>query len=196
MVVKYLKPSDKVIHLAHRISYYAHKPWVMAYFFFSFFLDSFVMFIPAEGLLAVAVLFAPDKKRVWFLFAVLGSLLGFFITYILTVSSLQHWLIDLIVEYDSGGFFYDITTHAAKYGYLNLSLAVFTVVPPIICLLAGIVIGLNPLIVFAIVFASKVFRIVLVIFVVRKMWAAVILFKHKIHDRRERKKMHSDEESQ
>ena len=196
MVVKYLKPSDKVIHLAHRISYYAHMPWVMAYFFFSFFFDSFIMFIPADGLLAVAVLFAPDKKRVWFLIAVFGSLLGFLVTYILTLSSLQYWLIDLIVEYDSGGFFRDITTQAVKYGYLNLSLAVFTVVPPIICLLAGIVIGLNPLAVFAIVFVSKVFRIALMIFLVRKLWAGVIFVKHKIHDVRERKKIHSDEGSQ
>lgn len=194
MVIRYLKPGDRVIHWAHRISHFAHMPWVVGFFFLIFLVDSFLLFLPADGLIAVSVLFAPDKKRVWFLMAVLGSLLGFVILYALTISSFEKSIVDFIVAGDAAASFHQITKHAARYGYLALGVGVFTFVPPGVSLMAGIVIGLNPLAVLGIVFASKVFRIWLMIFLVQKLWKAVILLGRKIKHRVDKQHGHTDEE--
>lgn len=187
MIKKYFKPGGNTIKWAGKISYYAHLPWVLAVFFIVFFLDSFLFFVPADGLLAVAILFTPARKRLWFFMSVAGSVAGFLLFYFLMISSFHLAVIDFIVKYDTQFFFQHIITHAAKYGYFDLSIAVFTFVPPGICLVGGIVIGLHPSVVFFIVCFSKVVRILTVIYVVKKTWVAVILIKHRIKKRQDEK---------
>ncbi|MBF0107156.1 MAG: hypothetical protein HQM16_17740 [Deltaproteobacteria bacterium] len=186
------KPDQRIYNLAKKITHYAHMPWVTPFFLIIFFLDSFLMFIPADSLLAVSVLFAKDKKKKWYLTAMTGAFLGFLLFLYLTESQFRSITVAFIQDHDPHDLFGHITSHASKYGYFDLSLAVFTVVPSVFCLVGGIIINLNPSIVFAIVCASKAFRVWLVMYLTAKAYGTAVLIKNKIKTRKEQGKHAKD----
>lgn len=195
MASEYFKPSDKVIRYAMKIARYAHMPWVTLFFFLAFLLDSFLMFIPADGLLSVTVLFAPDKKRTWYLASLAGSLLGYVIFYFLTISSFQHLVLDFVTRMDYAQVFNEIVSRARHFGLLYLAVAVFVMIPPVFGMVAGIVIGLNPWSVFIMLCVLKAVRIYFLIFIVKKLWSAMILLRQKVlQHKHEKELLHADAE--
>jgi hypothetical protein len=166
-LARYFEPDRKVMQVAHRLSDYAHQDWVIFFFLILYFLDSFLVFLPAEALLSLTLLLAPEKTRPWSIAAIAGAVFGFAIFYFLSLSSFEPYVIKLIHENDWSHQFDRIVNAANHTGYLNLALAVWTVVPPIACLVGGILVGLNPFLVFMIVLSAKVFRIFFMIYLMR-----------------------------
>lgn len=184
---RYLKPSRKLLYYATRLSAYAHRDWVVGFFFLLYFFDSFLIFLPAESFLALTLLFVPDRKRVWVLAAITGALSGFILFYLLSLSSFQPKLIEFIESKSLAESFALVVNYGTRYGYPSLVALVFIAVPPLVGLVAGILIGLNPLIVFVIVFLAKIFRILTMICVMRFAKRHVLRVRGKLAERKERK---------
>ncbi len=141
------------------------------------------MFVPADGLVAVTVMFAPDKKRSWYLASVAGAILAVLIFYFLSISEFRHWTIDFLSSHNYENFYHDFVRTTRKEGYLALCIATITFVPPAIGMIAGAVAGLDPLAVFLIVSGLKSLRIWLLMEIVKRGWSALILIRQKIKHR-------------
>lgn len=176
------KPSPKVIEWASRLSRHAHQPWVALLFAVLFFLDALFMVVPADGLVAVAVLFAPKKKKIWWLASALGSFVALVLFFIVAQTTLTPYLIEWIESSRFVDYYQSVISSPESQGYFNLSLATISFVPPAICLLAGLAIKLNPIGVFITVIFFKSLRIWLLMEIVRKLWSALIVVSHKLKD--------------
>lgn len=190
-----MKPSRKLLYYATKLSAYAHRDWVVGFFFLLYFFDSFLIFLPAESFLALTLLFVPDRKRVWVLAALAGALCGFLIFYLLSLSSFQPKLVEFIEDESLMASFEMVVDYGTRYGYPSLVVLVFVAVPPLVGLVAGILIGLNPLIVFVIVILAKIFRIFAMIYLMRFAKRYVLRVREKLVERKERKLKEKELES-
>ena len=180
-----MKPDPKLIRFTLDLLNKLPIDLITLFFVALFFLDGILSFLPADGILGIALLFRPKQFRPWFLAAIAGSLGGFLTLQIVSQSSFQMDLIGWIQASGANVAFDEILKHAAKYGYLDLSIAVLTFVPPGISLVAAIIVGLNPALAFVIVSLSKIFRILIIIYLIRKMKKGVMAIKRKIQKRKE-----------
>lgn len=179
MTNRWFKPSEKTVRLAIKMAKVAHMPWVVWLLLFLFFIDSYIVVIPIDGVMAAALIFVPDRKRVWYLAGLVGAFLGYLIFYLLLTSSLHHDVTQYLMQLDSTAY-KNILSHAQSYGYWYIAWGLLTVIPPIICLGAGLVSQLNPLVIFLMLCVAKVFRLWLVIFLTEKVWSAFLKMKQTI----------------
>lgn len=154
------------------------------FFLLLVFLDSFLIFLPGEGLVALTLLFVPDKKWEWFTACCVGHILGFALFSILSQTTIQPALVEMIIQYDYSHNFQKIMHHAAQYGYLDISIGAFTFVPAIICLIGGIAVGLNVWMVFLVVSLVKIVRIYFIFVLVKSVWKSAIYVKDKVEEYR------------
>jgi len=153
--------KEKLEHYADELARHADAPWVTPLFFALFVLDAFVMVIPADTLLGATVSMRKKHLKKWLIVALAGSAIGLAIAMLLAQTVFHDYFIKLTSE---GGAYHkvqDVINHAKNYGYIELSIGVFTVVPSIIAGLAGVIVGLNPWVVWVIIVAAKWLKIVL-----------------------------------
>lgn len=157
--------KDKIAYYANKIAAHADAHWVTPVFFILFFLDSFLVFIPCDSLLGATVAIRPRHVKKWCLAAILGVIVGLALVvlaaYTFLHGSLESWT-------QSGGIYSqvgDILTHAKEYGYVELTIGVFTFIPCVIGAIAAAMIGMNPWAVLGIVVAAKVTRIILAVWI-------------------------------
>jgi len=153
--------KDKLFAYARKIVDHADAHWVAPFFLVLFFLDAFLMVIPADSLLGATASLHPKHLKKWTICACLGASLGLGLAVLLGNTVLHNYLMNAISE---GGFYHkvgDILQHVQNYGYVELSIGVFTVVPSVVGAIAGAVIGLNPYWVFLIVLSAKLLKILL-----------------------------------
>lgn len=183
-MARWLKPSDRTVRWALKIAKVSHMPWVLWALIATFFIDAFVVVIPIDGIMAAALIYAPDRKRTWYLAGLVGSFLGYLLFYFLLLSTFQNEVIQYLVGIDAEAY-RSVIAHANDYGYWYVAWGLLTVVPPVICLGAGLVSGLQPFLVFLMLCVAKVFRLWLVIFLTEKLWKAFLVIKSKVKDHRE-----------
>lgn len=184
----FFKPSLKLIERAQRLTSMMHHAWLSLFFFLLFFAESFVMVIPADTLISVTANLVPGKKKQWFFFSMLGYLVGFAIIVLLITTSFKHEVINLFKNYGFMDHIDLLRQRFKHYGYAGLGMAILVGVPPILCMTACLLVKLNPWVVFFVTLAAKIVRVWLLIFLVSKLWSAVILVKHKIEERGEEEK--------
>jgi Predicted membrane protein len=159
--------KDKLSHYAEVLARHAEAHWVSPVFFAIFFLDSFVMVIPADSLLSATVALNPRPVKKWYAFSMLGALAGFALLIFLGHTIFHEYLMSSIQE---TGFYSEVgrylEKHASEYGLMEVALGVFTIVPCMIAALAGVAVGLNPWALLAIVVSAKAFRLALTIWFV------------------------------
>lgn len=152
---------EKLENYAETLARHADAPWITPFFLFLFFIDSFLMVLPADSLLGATVAIRPKHVKKWAFFSCLGSALGLALAIFLAETVLHDYFFRLMAE---GGFYHrvqEIIEHAQNYGYLELAIGVFTIVPSLIAGLAGVVVGLNPWIVFLLISSAKILKILL-----------------------------------
>ncbi len=153
--------KGKLEHYAEVIAIHADAPWVTPLFFVLFFIDAFLMVLPADTLLGATVSIRPKHVKKWTVAACLGSSVGLGLAIILALTVLHEYFVRTTLE---GGFYHkvqEIIAHAQDYGYLELSIGVFTIVPSILAGLAGVLVGLNPWVVWVLVVTAKLLKILL-----------------------------------
>jgi membrane protein YqaA with SNARE-associated domain len=183
----WLKPHPRTVALARKISVQAHRDWVVIFFFVLFFCDGVLVFLPSDSLLAVTLLLAPDRHRPWILAAVAGTLSSLAVFYFASLSPLKPAIIEFIRQSDFSHAFDKLTAAAAETGYLKLAIAVLTVVPSLVCLVGGIFVGLNPILVLFISLGGRILRLFAMIMVMRTLKVSVVGIKNYIvHHRHER----------
>lgn len=151
------------------------------FFLIIFLTDAIIMVVPADTLLAITLLLVPQKKREWFLAGFVGAILGYVALAILTQTTFQPVLVDFIRAHDFTNTFQDMMGQAHRYGYVNLIIGCLTIVPQNVCLVGGILIGLNPLLVFVVVAVIKWVRILVVILLVKQAVVTGLFLKEKMH---------------
>jgi len=154
----FVKPNAKLVHWAERLAPYAEKAWVNWFFGFFFFIDSFVMFIPIDGLMVITLVFVPKKIRMWFLSGLLGALIGYVAIAFLTQSSFQHYIMSWIDAWGYTQQYKEIVVLLAEHGYAYMAALTFTFMPQNICLVGSVLVGLDPVLVLIILILSKLFK--------------------------------------
>lgn len=157
---------EKIVHYAQKIAAHADAKWVAPVFFLLFFLDSFVVFIPCDSLLGTTVAIRPRHLVKWSLAAVLGLMVGLGLVVLASYTFLHGYLNDIVHHYSMYAKVNDIVQHAQEYGYFELTVSVFTVVPCVIGAIAASMIGMNPWAVYGIVVAAKLLRLFLAIWII------------------------------
>lgn len=177
------RPSPKTIERAHRLAEIAHRGWLNIFFFVMCLVESFVMVIPADTLISVTTNIVPDKKRAWFLWSLFGYALGFLIITLLLTTSLKQQALSVFQHVGILGEVQAAKTRLSHYGYFGLGLSILMGMPPLVCMTASVLIGLKPWLVFATTLCVKVVRVGLLIFLVGKLWSAVIQIKKKVEEK-------------
>lgn len=157
---------EKLRHYANVISVHADAPWVTALWFGLFFIDSFLLFIPVDTLMAATLAMKPQHRVRWITWGLVGFGLGLGMVAILVNSQLQPWFFEQINHWGYVAHVQDVVSHAQSYGYLELTLGVYTVLPSLFGVLAGVLVHLNPWVVWAISFSGKVLKLLLTVWVV------------------------------
>ncbi|HEX5033909.1 MAG TPA: hypothetical protein VFW62_05460 [bacterium] len=157
--------KEKIAYYAQKIASHADAHWVTPVFFLLFLLDSFVVFIPCDSLLGATVAIRPRHVKKWCFAAGLGVVVGLGLVVIAAFTFLHGYLYTWT---QTDGFYSqvgDILAHAQEYGYVELTLGVFTVIPCVIGAIAAAMIGMNPWAVYGIVVAAKLLRIILAVWI-------------------------------
>lgn len=191
-IAERFRPGPRTIAMAHRLSIQAHRDWVVVFFFLLFFSDCILLFLPSDSLLAVTLLFAPDRQRPWVLAAIAGTLLSLAIFYFASLSPLKPQIIELIKQSDLSNTFDTLTAAASKSGYWQLVAGVLTFVPAIVCLVGGIFVGLNPFAVFIIAAGGRIVRLFIMIAVTRTLKISAVGIKNYIVHHRHEHHEHED----
>lgn len=157
---------EKLRHYANLLSIHAEAPWISVFWFVVFLLDSIVIVLPVDTLLAATLALKPERRVQWMSAALGGFGLGLAIVAVLVNSQLQPWFFEQINHWGYVAHVEDIVSHAQDYGYLELFLGVYTIVPSLFGVLAGVLVHLNPWIVWGIVFSGKILKLVLTVWVV------------------------------
>ena len=152
------EPSPKLVRWARRLAPYADKWWVTWFFAFFFFIDSYLMLIPIDGLMVITLVFVPHKVKKWFFAGLMGATLGYISLAFLTQSSFQHFLLSLIQDSGYMSTYQGMVFSLSQRGYVYLLLLTFTFMPQNICLVGSILVGLKPTLVLFILVASKLFK--------------------------------------
>jgi|SRR5215831_3133993 len=158
--------KERLLQYARALAAHAEAPWVTPVFFFTFFLDSFLVFIPIDSLLGATVALRPRNAKKWVLAGIGGVTLGLGLGVVAANTFLHPHLLDLVHRIRIYPQVDEILRHAQAYGYFELTLGVFTVVPCIVGAIIGALLGLNPWAVLGIVVAAKVFRILLTVWLI------------------------------
>ncbi|MFO1464673.1 MAG: hypothetical protein U1F66_12935 [bacterium] len=158
--------KEKIAYYAQKIAAHADARWVAPVFFLLFFLDSFLVFIPCDSLLGTTVAIRPRHLVKWLLAAVLGVVAGLGLVVLASYTFLHGYLDTIINDYSMYARVKDIVQHAQQYGYFELTISVFTVVPCVIGAIAASMIGMNPWAVFGIVVAAKLLRVFLAVWII------------------------------
>lgn len=119
------------------------------------------MFLPADTLLGMTVSIRPRHAKKWTIFSCVGAALGLALAMFLAETILHEFFLSLI---RGDGIYHkvqEIIDHAQNYGYIELAIGVFTIVPSLIAGLAGVVMGLNPFAVYGIITSAKLLKILL-----------------------------------
>ncbi len=170
--------KEKLQSYARRIAVHADAFWVGPVFFLIFLVDSFVVFIPADSLFSTTFVLRPRHLKKWFIWSILGAACGFGLLIYLAHTVLHPFLMESI---QGTGFYSQVgkylEKHAYHYGLIELTVAVFTIVPLMVASLAGVVVGLNPWAIFGIVMAAKMVRLALTVWVVhagKSAWKKIV----------------------
>lgn len=159
--------KEKLTHYAKVLAGHAEAVWVSPVFFLIFFVDSFIMVIPADSLLLATVALNPRHMKKWFFWSILGAAAGFAVLIFLGHTIFHDYLLHSVEE---TGFYSEVGKylhrHAQDYGLMELTIGVFTLVPCMVAALAGVVVGLNPWAILGIVVGAKIFRLVLTLWFV------------------------------
>lgn len=158
--------KEKLRHYANVISTHAESHWVAPLFFLLFFLDSMILFIPVDTLLAATISMKPHHRRKWVFAAILGFAMGLGTVAILVNTHLQPMVFNLVKR---AGYFQhvmEIVEHAQNYGYIELTIGVFTFLPSLFGVLIGVIVGLNAWAVWALALAGKVVKILATVWLI------------------------------
>lgn len=169
-----LRPSKELLEKSRELSKKAHLDGVTLFFFVFYFLDSFLIFLPADGLLSLTLLWATHRMRPWVLAAVAGSMSGYLLFYVLSLTSFQPLLFDLLREHQFLEVYQDVIKITREYGYVGLISGVLTFVPPVIALVAGVSLHLQPFLIFVIVSLGKTVRIFVMIYLMRILKTSIV----------------------
>lgn len=173
--------KEKLRHWANVISSHAESYWVTPLFFGLFLLDSIILFLPVDTLLAATITLKPKKMKTWIFFSLLGFAIGLAIVAIIVNSHLQPWLFELFDNWGYLDHVREVVAHAQDYGYIELAIGAFTILPSLFGVLIGVLVGLDPWIVWGISYAGKVVKVFLTVWLifssshVLKRWLRVYL---------------------
>ncbi|HCU24170.1 MAG TPA: hypothetical protein DF383_04055 [Deltaproteobacteria bacterium] len=173
--------KEKIVQYAEKIAAHADAHWVTPVFFLLFFLDSFLVFIPCDSLLGTTVAIRPRHVKKWVFAAVFGVMVGLGLVVLASYTFLHGYLYELVEKEGMYSQVKDILLHAQEYGYFELTLSVFTVVPCVIGSIAAAMIGMNPWAVYGIVVVAKILRIILAVWIIHsggtllKRWVRIYL---------------------
>src|SRR5689334_10413471 len=124
--------KDKLIHYARLVISHADAPWVTSFFFFIFFVDTFLIFLPCDTFLGTTVALRPERLKKWLFASVSGVVVGLGLVVLLSNTYLNGVLHDWINSGKMYGQVTDILRHAQNYGFFELTIGVFTVVPCVV----------------------------------------------------------------
>lgn len=158
--------KEKIAYYAEKIATHADAPWVTPVFFLLFFLDSFLVFIPCDSLLGTTVAMRPRHVKKWCFAAALGVVVGLGLVVVAAFTFLHGYLYTLTQADGMYAQVGDILAHAQEYGYVELTIGVFTVIPCVIGAIAAAMMGMNPWAVYGIVVAAKLLRIILAVWII------------------------------
>ena len=173
--------KEKLRHWANVISSHAESYWVTPLFFGLLLVDSIILFLPVDTLLAATITLKPRKMKIWILSSLAGFALGLGVVAVLVNSHLQPWLFEIFENWGYLHHVQDVVAHAQDYGYIELAIGVFTVLPSLFGVLIGVLVKLDPWIVWGISYAGKVFKVLLTVWLifsssnVLKKWLRVYL---------------------
>lgn len=167
------EPSPKLVKWARRLAPYADKKWVPLFFAAFFFIDSYVMLIPIDGLMVITLVFVPQKIKKWFFSGLVGATLGYITLMILTESQFQYLILHVIKSFGYFESYQKIVMALSERGYVYLMLLTFTFMPQNLCLIGSQLVGLNSEIVLLILITSKLFKM-------SWMYYAALRFKNLI----------------
>lgn len=158
--------KERIARYAQRIAEHADAKWVAPVFFLLFFLDSLFVFIPCDSLLGTTVAIRPRHVVKWLTASVLGVVAGLGLVVLASYTFLHGYLDTLVNNSSLYSGVNDIVQHAQAYGYLELTISVFTFVPCVIGAIAAAMIGMNPWAVYGIVVAAKLLRVFLAVWII------------------------------
>ncbi|MCE9624184.1 MAG: hypothetical protein K8R69_01835 [Deltaproteobacteria bacterium] len=158
--------KDRIVRYAQKIAAHADAKWVAPVFFLLFFIDSFLVFIPCDSLLGTTIAIRPRHTVKWMAAAVAGVVGGLGLVVLASYTFLHTYLSSVVQNHAMYSQVNDIVAHAQQYGYLELTVSVFTVVPCVIGAMAASLIGMNPWAVYGIVVAAKLLRVFLAVWII------------------------------
>jgi membrane protein YqaA with SNARE-associated domain len=157
---------EKLRHYANVLSSHADAHWVTPLFFLLFFVDAVILVIPVDTLLAATVSLKPQQKKKWVISSILGYSTSLALVAILVNSHLQPYLFEMFNRWGYLNHVRDLVEHAQSYGYFELTVAVFTLVPALFGVLIGVLLGLNPWAAWAISLAGKIAKILVTVWLI------------------------------
>jgi membrane protein YqaA with SNARE-associated domain len=122
--------------------------------------------IPIDALLAASISLKPQHRVKWVLWGVLGFSLGLGAVALLVNTHLQPYVFDFFNRRGYIDYLKEIVEHAQNYGYIELTIGVFTVLPSLFGVLIGVIVGLNPWIVWLLCMAGKVLKILVTVWLI------------------------------
>lgn len=158
--------KEKLQHYANVLASHAGSYWVTPIFFLLFFIDSIILIIPVDSLLAATISLRPQGLKKWLIASVIGFASGLGLVAILVNTQLQPWFLNLFESWGYLDRVYDIINQAQDYGYWALTLGVFTLLPSLFGVLIGVLVHLNPWAVWAIALAGKLFKLFLTVWLI------------------------------
>lgn len=151
------------------------------FFLLIFLADAIVMVVPADTLMAITLLVVPQKKREWCIAGLVGAMLGYLILIILTQTTFRPEIIHYLSTSDfTRDSFNEILSGPSKFGYFNLIVGSLTVIPQNVCVVGGIIIGLNAFLVLFLAGLIKLGRILVVILLVKQAVKTGLFLKDKL----------------
>lgn len=157
--------KERLRHYANILASRADRPWIGPFFALLFFLDAIFSVFPSDSLLAAVVVIQPKHVKSWTLYASIGFALGLGLLTLLANSHLQPLFYQWLENWGYGENISSTLQEISLHGYGGLTLGAFTFVPCPISILAGIMVGLNPRIVFLITALGKYTKFFLMIWV-------------------------------
>lgn len=158
--------KEKLRHYANVLTAHAESPWVTPLFFLLFLIDSVILIIPVDTLLAATVTLKPQQRRRWVLASVVGFAVGLGLVAIVANTQLQPYLFHLFQKWGYIQHVMAIMAHAENWGYIELTVSVFTFLPSLFGVLIGVVVGLNPWFVWVISLGGKVAKILVTVWLI------------------------------
>lgn len=152
------------------------------FFLLIFFADAIFMVIPADTLLGITLLVVPQKKREWCTAGIAGAMLGYLVLIVLTMTTFRPEIVDLLMSSElTRESFQEVIQGPTKLGYFNMIVGSLTVIPQNVCVVGGIIIGLNPVLILFYAGLIKLVRVIVVIVLIRQAVRTGLFLKDKLH---------------